>query len=241
MVGRWLPRNFDLPATATLRPAAAHTRTVTDDIEVPGDAAAVARRYHRVERAVSGAVALGIGLAGAAAFLLLPPLWALVPIVALVALARAPVFRSGGRARLRADADQASVRDEFVGSTPPPLALQWGIADDVRTVEDGVVYDLSYLFGLRSVEMRVDSETAEAATEPDRVELTVSANGRPWGSYTAWIEPVEGGTGITVEVQSDRKFGLRRLPQYLVVRRYRDAAIEAQGYETIQRSFSLSR
>ena len=214
---------------------------MTDDNEVPEDAAAVARRYLRVERLVSGGVAVGIGLAGGAAFLLLPPLWALVPIVALIALARAPVFRSGGRARLRTDADPESVREAFAGPTPPPLVLQWGIADDVRRVDGGAAFDLSYLFGLRSVEMRVEAETIENVTEPDRVELTVTANGQPWGTYTAWIEPVEGGTGITVEVGSDRKFGLRRLPQHLVARRYRDAALEAQGYETVERSFSLSR
>ena len=213
---------------------------MSDSVDVPADAAAVAGRYHRLERLVSGGVALGIGLAGATAFLFLPPLWALVPIVALVVLARAPVFRSGGRARLRTDADPPSVRETFAGATPPPLALQWGIADDVRTVEGGVVYDLSYLFGLRTVELRVQAEVVENVTEPDRVELTATVDGQPWGTYTAWIEPVEGGTGITVEVQSDRKFGLRRIPQYLIVRRYRDAAIEAQGYEVVERSFSLS-
>jgi hypothetical protein len=209
--------------------------------EVPEAAAAVAERYSRVERLVSGAVALGIGLAGGAAFLLLPPLWALVPIVALVVLARAPVFRSGGRARLRTDADPESVRDDFVGPTPPPLALQWGIADDVRASDGGAVHELSYLFGLRTAELRVDVETVEGTSRSNRVELTATANGNPWGTYTAWIEPVEDGTGITVEVESDRKFGLRRLPQYFVVQRYRDAALEAQGYEVVERSFSLSR
>lgn len=211
------------------------------DTTVPAEAATVARRYLRVERLVSGSVAVAIGLVGAAAFLALPPLWALIPIVALVVLARAPVFHSGGRTRLRTDEDPERVRDNFAGATPPPLALQWGIADAVRTTEDGAVYEMSYLFGLRTVELRVDAEIVETVGEPDRVTLTATANGRPWGTYTAWIEPVEGGTGITVEVNSDRKFGLRRIPQYVVVRRYRDAALEAQEYEVVERSFSLTR
>ena len=215
--------------------------TDADGVTAPPEAATVARRYLRVERLISGGVAIGIGLVGAAAFLLLPPLWALVPIVALIALARAPVFRSGGRARLRTDDDPESVREAFAGPTPPPLALQWGIADGIRTGEGHVTYELSYLFGLRTVDFRVASETVTEAAEPDRVTLTATVDGRPWGTYTAWIEPVEGGTGITVEVRSDRKFGLRRLPQYLVVRRYRDAAVEAQGYEVVERSASLSR
>lgn len=203
---------------------------------VPVEATAVARRYLRVERLVSGGVALGIGLLGGAAVIVLPLLWGLAIALGLLALARLPVFRSGGRARLRTDSEPETVRDDFTGATPPPLALQWGIADEVRAVDDGAVYELSYLFGLRSVTMRLDAERAA----DDRLELSVTAEGRAWGTYTVEIERVAGGTEVVVDVGSDRKFGLRRLAQYLVVRRYRDAALEAQGYEVLNREFSLS-
>ena len=236
MGSSWVRRNFALPATATLNLPDAVAGVVTDGVDVPAEAAAVARRYLRTERLVSGAVAVGIGLCGAAAFLTLPPLWALVAVVALVAIARVPVFRTGGRSRLRTDADPEAVRETFTGPTPPPLVLQWGIADEVRTVDGRTVYELSYLFGLRSVEMQVDT-----AADDDGVELTVRVDGQPWGSYTARIEPTEAGAEAVVAVASDRKFGLRRLPQQFVARRFRDAALRAQGYEVVERSFSLSR
>ncbi len=204
-------------------------------VDPPAAAVAVAERYARAERPVTVGVAIVIGVLGGAAVIALPLLWGLAVALGLLALARVPVFQSGGRTRLRSEADPATVRQAFVGPTPPPLALQWGVADEVRVDGEDAVYDVSYLFGLRSVEMRVDAKPVD-----DRVELTVTTDGQPWGTYTARIEPGEECTEISVEVDSDRKFGLRRLPQHLVARRYRDAAIEAQGYELVERSFSLS-
>ena len=209
---------------------------MSERVEVPDDALPVARRYLRIERLLSGGVAVVVGLLGAAAYLALPLLWALAVILGLLALARVPVFRTNGRARLRTGADPASVRDDFTGATPPPLALQWGIADDVRVDGEDAVYEISYFLGLRSVEMR-----AEAESEDDRVVITGTVDGEPWGTYDARIEPTERGTEIVVDVRSDRKFGLRRLPQQFVARRFRDAALRAQGYEVIERSSSLSR
>ena len=155
---------------------------------------------------------------------------------ALRALARVPGVRTGGRARLRTDAAPEAVRDDFIGVTPPPLALQWGIADEVRTIDDGAVYEIPYFFGLRSVEMRV-----EVDAEDDRGEITGTVDGRSWGTYTARMEPTETGTEVVVDVRSDRKFGLRRLPQRFVARRFRDAALRAQGYEVLERADSRSR
>ena len=205
-------------------------------VDPPAEAVAVAERYARIERPVTVGVAMAIGILGGAAVIVLPLLWGLVVALGLLALARVPAFQSGGRTRLRVDEAPEAVRDAFVGPTPPPLALQWGVADEVRVDGEDAVYDVSYLFGLRSVEMRVATELVD-----DRVELTVTTDGQPWGTYTARIESGDEGTEVTVEVDSDRKFGLRRLPQHLVARRYRDAAIEAQGYEVVERSFSLSR
>jgi hypothetical protein len=237
MASCWRYGTFALPTTETLRPVVADGPTVTDRADPPDGAVAVVRRYRRIERLVSGATAVSVGLLGAAAYLALPLLWALVAFLALLALARVPVFRTGGRARLRTDTDPEAVRADFAGATPPPLALQWGIADDIRSVGSGAVYEISYLFGLRSVEMRVDTD-ADAA---DRVEITGTVDGRSWGTYTARIEPTGTGTEVVLDVRSDRKFGLRRLPQRFVARRFRDAALRAQGYEVLERADSLSR
>jgi hypothetical protein len=206
---------------------------------VPADATAVARRYLRAERLVTGTVALTLGLVGGLAVVVLPLLWGLGVALAVLALARVPVFRSEARARLRTDDGPETVREAFAGPTPPPLALQWGIADEVRADGDAAVYDVTYFLGLRSVELRVEDEVTDT---PDGTEitLTVTANGEPWGTYTATVTEAGEGTEVSLDVQSDRRFGLRRLPQHLVALRYRDATLAAQGYEVVEREGSLA-
>jgi len=34
-----------------------------------------------------------------------------------------------------------SVRDDFEGSTPPPVVFQWGIAEGDHSTDDGAAYD----------------------------------------------------------------------------------------------------
>jgi len=139
----------------------------------------VVRRYRRVERAVSLLTALSVAgavLAAFAAFSLFPALG--VAVVLLVAL-RAPMFRRHGTVRLRSEADPVAVVDEFASLTPPVLAFQWAVADEVVTDGDGnsdddgaetgavsdsnATYELSYLFGLRSVSL----DLAVDLTRPD--------------------------------------------------------------------------
>lgn len=206
----------------------------TNATTVPGGAAAVARRYRRLERPVSGGVALLVGVVVAAAFLSLSFVNATVVAAVVLVVARVPVFRSDGRAELTTDADSETVRADFVGAMPPPLALQWGVADEVRATEDGAVYDLSYLFGLRSVTVAVETEA-----NGEDVELAVTAAGRPWATYTASIADRDGETAVTVEWSSDRRFGLRRLPQWAVARRYRETVLTAQGYTVVERRANL--
>lgn len=233
-----------------------------DAVDVPRAATAVARRYIRVERPVSGALALVVALVFVAAYLVLPLLQALVAWVVLLAAVRAPAFRSHGTARLATDADPEAVHAEFAGPTPPVLALQWGIADRVRRTDEGAVYEISYLFGLRSttVETAVrqrpssDEEAGEgvggnAAGASDGsagdaasgdLELAVTAGGTPWATYVASVSERADRTVVDVEMNSDRRFGLRRLPQWLVAERYRQEALEAQGYEVLNRDAGLS-
>jgi hypothetical protein len=211
------------------------TTTDATPVEVPPDAAAVAARYVRLERPVSAGVAVLAAGAGAAAVLSLALLPALAVVVGIVAAVRVPLFRKRGRATLRTDADPETVRAAFESATPPPLAIQWGVADTVARTDDGARYEVSYLFGLRSQTLSV------RRTHPPNadVELVVTADGDPWATYTATV----GGddeTRVSVAWASDRRFGLRRLPQALVARRYRDAALAAQGYEVEERDGGLA-
>jgi len=166
----------------------------------------------------------------------------LVPAVlvgaVLVVVARSPVLRPEGTVRLRTEAPPAAVLASFTGPTPPVLAFQWGLADEVVAGDDAVTYQVSYLFGLRSVALTLRSRP-ESTADGDRVVLEPTANGRPRAPYSATVRPEDGGTAVDVEYVSDRRFGLRRLPQRLLAARYRDEALAVQGYEVVGRESSL--
>jgi hypothetical protein len=207
-------------------------------VDPPHEAVAVAERYRRLERPLSAGFALLLAGGGVAvAFTLLPFLPAVVAALVLAAAVQFPTFTSDGTTRLRTDADPETVRESFAGPTPPVLVFQWGVADAVRRTDDGAVYDVSYLFGLRSVEMHV-----EAVDTGDALELRVTADGEPWATYRVSVVETEddGGTVVDVTVDSDRRFGPNRVPQWLVAERYREAALAAQGYTVERRDHSLS-
>lgn len=214
--------------------------STTNPVDRPSEAVDVAQRYQRLERPLSYVVALLVGLVVGATFLLFSLLQAVLVGLALGALVRIPVFRTSGTARLITDADPETVRADFAGATPPPLAFQWGIADAVHTTDDGATYEFSYLLGLRSTEMTVETRSNAPDGDPDDdVELLVTAGGRPWGTYTASIRQDDDHTVVDVDWTSDRRFGLRRLPQQFVAERYRADALAAQGYTVAERETSL--
>lgn len=214
--------------------------STTNPVDRPSEAVDVAQRYQRLERPLSYVVALLVGLVVGAAFLLFSLLQAVLVGLALGALVRIPVFRTSGTARLITDADPETVRADFAGATPPPLAFQWGIADAVHTTDDGATYEFSYLLGLRSTEMTVETRSNVPDGDPDGdVALLVTAGGRPWGTYTASIRQDDDHTVVDVDWTSDRRFGLRRLPQQFVAERYRADALAAQGYTVAERETSL--
>jgi len=53
-----------------------------------------------------------------------------------------------------------------------PACLPVGVADDVRSTDDGVTYEFSYLFGLRSTEMTVETRVnaPDAGGDDDTLE-----------------------------------------------------------------------
>lgn len=140
------------------------------------------------------------------------------------------------------DADPGTVRADFAGATPPVLAFQWGIADDVRRSGDGGVDEISYLLGLRStrVATEVRSRPSDDVEPVDQFELLVTTGGEPWGTYAVSVDGRDGRTVVDIEVSSDRRFGLRRLPQWLIAERYREEALGVQGYTVVERDVNLS-
>lgn len=208
----------------------------SSSVDPPEAVWAITDRYHRRERLVSyGFVALAT-LLGAALVLVIDPLfWGLAAAFVLAAALRVPVLETGGIARLLTDATPETVRESFAGPTPPVLALQWGVADEVTETEDGAVYEFLYLFGLRSTELELTSTDRD-----DEIELQITVAGNPWATYHVSVDETGDRTAVDVTSESDRRFGLRRLPQWRFGRRYRDPALEAQGYEPVEREFSTS-
>ena len=199
---------------------------------------AVVTRYHRLERTASGATGLFVGLAAAGLVLLLPLWQGVLAAGSVWAGFRVPVFTTGGHARLRTPLSPQTIQQSFAGPRPPVLPLQWGIADEITPLERGAQYDLSYLFGLRSITMETTlTETPAAATD---FELRVTAGDAPWGTYGVTLIEDADATVIEITVESDRRFGLRGLPSWLIAQRYYDPALTAQGYTVVSRERSLS-
>jgi hypothetical protein len=84
--------------------------------------------------------------------------------------------------------------------------------------------------------LRVESRDGPGAV--DR-RLVVTRDGEPWGTYDVTVSERDGGTAVDVTVTSDRRFGLRRLPQQLLTGRFRERAFHAQGYSLTERDMSL--
>jgi len=207
----------------------------TNDTERPQEALDVAKQYLRRERPLSAlVVALAVSLFSGTylASSLLP---AVAVAAILLVAARAPVLQSSGTIRLRTDDDLETVVAEFTGPTPPVLALQWGVASEVTTEDDTAIYPVSYLFGLRSVAVAVDTHTDTTARGECLVASEVTVNGQPWATYTSTIRSTDERTIIEVEYLSNRRFGLRRIPQELLAKRYRDEVLTAQGYTVVER------
>lgn len=98
------------------------------------------------------------------------------------------------------------------------------------------MYHLSYLFGLRSVTVGVESERISSNDDTQVIELRVTPNQKPWSTYTVRVSRRNDRTVVEHDYASARRFGLRRIPQRVVAARFRDAALEAQGYTVDDRA-----
>ncbi|WP_338742266.1 hypothetical protein [Haloplanus salilacus] len=208
----------------------------TKTVDRPQEAVTVAKRYLRRERPLSASVAVLVVAVFLGTFVATSLVPAAVVGALLVVLVRAPIIKPRGTVRLRTDDDTDSVVESFTGVTPPVLVFQWGIANGVVTEDGTVTYRLSYLFGLRSVEATVDTRTPHMPDGDRRIGLELTVGGRPWSTYLVTVDTRDGQTVVEYEYTAERRFGLRRIPQRIVAKRYRDEALEAQGYVVVERS-----
>jgi len=204
------------------------------NVERPRDVSAVAERYFRAQALAIALLIVFVEGVILGTYLAISFLPAVVVGLSLIGVAWAPVFRTGGTFHLRTDDGPDAVVDALTGPVPPVLPLHWGMADEVDADGDAVTYRTSFLFGLRTTTVTVRTWTETAPDGTRRVELELEENGDPWATYTADVGG-DGRTDVDVEYASDRRFGLRRLPQALVAGRYREEAFAAQGYTVVER------
>lgn len=212
----------------------------TQEIDRPEAALDIAQQYLRRERPLSALVALLVMSAFLWTFLATSLLPALAVGAVSILLVRAPVIQVHGEVCLRTDQEVEAVLKSFTGPTPPILVFQWGIADDIVVQDGSVIYQVSYLFNLRSVEMGVQTQTETIGDGTYRVELDVTANGQPWSTYTVHIHRNTDRTVIEYEYTANRRLGLRRVPQRIIAGRYRDQALRKQGYTVVNREDQYS-
>jgi len=205
------------------------------DSERSQEAVDVAQRYIRRERPLIALVVVLAWLVFVGTYLVTALLPAVLVAAILVIGVRFPIFQSNGTFRLRTSDDLDTVVDEFSGAVPPVLVLQWGVADKVSTEGDKATYSVSYLFGLRSADVTVHTETDSTAGGEYVIESEVTVNDQPWATYTSTVSSSGEHTTIDVTYTSNRRFGLRRVPQQLIANRYRDEALSVQGYTVVTR------
>jgi hypothetical protein len=213
----------------------------TNTADIPSEVASIVQRYRRLERPVSWAMGLLVSGTIVAVFFLLSLIPALLVAIGVVLVIRLPAFRSYGTTILETDANSEAVRADFESATPPSLALQWGLASSIQSTSNSWVYNMSYMFGLQSTNMAVELHPHQSDNGEDNIDfkLVVTANERPWGTYTVSIRKQDGKTKVHTEYVSDRRFGLRRIPQWFVAKRYRDETLVAQGFTIIEQDRNL--
>jgi hypothetical protein len=208
------------------------SRRNTDRTEA---AVAVAKQYLRLERSLNILIVVLVVSSFLGTYLAMSLLPAIAVGVVLLVIARAPILNYRGTVQLQTDDDVGTVVQSFTGPTPPVLAFQWGVADEVTVQDSTVTYRISYLFGLRSVEMTVQTERTTEQNESHQVELKLTVGERPWSTYKISINEQDGRTEVKYEYSSTRRFGLRRIPQRVIAQRYRNKMLSQQGYTVVER------
>ena len=213
----------------------------TDNTDLPTAVHSAASRYWRRTLALRGVLGVGYSVITVVLVFTLPYILSLPTLVVLIGTLVAPVHKTGGVIELTTDRDADAVRDDFTTGIPPILGFQAALADDIRPAETGAEYDLSSVLGLRSKTMRVEAaRVADTGDSDAPIELTVTVGGDPWGRYQVTIAERDDETAVTITINPDRRFGVRRLPDFIFGRRYRRHLFEPQGYTLVTDDTSVS-
>ncbi|ERG96028.1 hypothetical protein [Haloquadratum walsbyi] len=208
----------------------------TQSLGRSGKASMVVTQYYRRSRVLTYLVGITVvGSVGASFALLSFYEWLLCGITVFV-IFQSPVFTTDGHIALVTNKAPEAVSKEFQSPMPPILPFHWGLADQIEATDDGGHYVIRYLLGLQSIEMTVKCQPAP--NDPADVKLIVTVGDSSWGNYHVNIDTTDTTdnymqTTVDITVETNRRFGLRRLPQQLIADKYRPTALEAQGYDIV--------
>ncbi|WP_330632772.1 hypothetical protein [Halocatena halophila] len=206
-----------------------------NEIERPAEVIDLIDQFHGRERALSALFVLLVMAVYLVAYFSTPLLVSTGIAIVILLIVRTPIYQSYGSIKLQTPMTETAVIESFSGPTPPVLGFQWGVADAI-SIEDGTVNcETSYLFGVRSVIVAIDATVDDTSDGKTRVTLDVTEDETPWGTYTCTITTDGEHAIVDIDYRSNRRFGLRRLPQQLLASRYRDAILETQGFAVVER------
>lgn len=214
----------------------------SETVAVPSAVQTAARRYWRRTLALRGLLGVGYFGVSVAILLTLPYVPALAVIAVLLGTFAVPVFKNRGTIELTTHRSPDVVADDFT-RVPPVLGFQAALADNIRLTDVGTEYELSSALGLRSTTMRVETERVADRGEPETdvaINVVVTVGDEPWGQYQITANERDGDTAVTIRMVPDRRFGVRRLPDFVFGRRYRSHLFAGQGYTLVADDTSLS-
>lgn len=216
-----------------------------ENITIPSNVAGIGEVYHRNSRFITLVLAVCLVVLPSAVFIFPRPLiqWpVLFAILILVGrvLLRSPIYHRDVHIELETDKDVESVFDEFSGPLSPALTFTWAIAQSIDCEGESVEYEIPGQLGISSGSIKASSTDSLCEDEKSQnLRIDLTSDGHPIWENNIQIKSGETKTNIQIDSVSKRRFGLIRLPQFLLTDRYFDQAMEAQGYDVIGRTTRL--
>jgi hypothetical protein len=178
---------------------------------------------------------------GAGVFAVSSLIPAVLPEGFLTVDVRSSLVRPCSSVRVPTDTAVASVIDLFTGPFSLALPLQWGIAD-VLAVSDGVpVYRISSLFGVRSLELSLHTDSKAILAGSHRINLRPEMDTTRCLGYVVDIYDREEQTEIESEYIGERRLGLWCLPYRLLPDRYFKSAARLQEHTIAEQERTFLR
>lgn len=141
--------------------------------------------------------------------------------------------------RIQAHQDSADSADGVVGRTHGDDATDPSDATDASDIAD-VDNGSNVVTESETVNDTDSTDSTDTDVNAPDLELTVTVDDHPWGHYRITTRERPGETDVVIEAESTRRFSIRRLPDWIVAKRYRARLFDAQGYRLLAHDSTLS-